>query len=82
MTHRYHPDPDKGEVESFLYDDCDRCDQQADDPRNLDDIKLARAYEASKQDDWSGTKNERKVLGFMYKVWCINERLAMGGDLP
>ena len=84
MTHRYHPDPERNDPESaILYDDCERCDQQAEYPGSLDDAKLVQAYEASKQDDWTGTANQRKLLQFMYKQWVINERLdASGIRLP
>jgi len=83
MSHRYHPDPEKGDPPvALLFDDCERCDSQAADPRYLDDTKLAQAYETCKQDDWSGTQNERKLLKVMYLTWCIIERLSQIGRLP
>jgi hypothetical protein len=32
-THRYHPNPDRGDPEdAVLWDDCERCDEHAKDP--------------------------------------------------
>ncbi len=76
--HRNHPaagDP----VSAILYDDCERCDEQAADPRLLDNSKLLDAYRRSMNDDWSGTKNEYKLLDFMYRYRVLSDRLTQAG---
>lgn len=40
MTHRYHPDPARGDVVSVLYDACERCSQHARYLTQLDDDHL------------------------------------------
>lgn len=87
MMHRYHPDPEKNDPPiALLFDDCQRCAQQATDPRYLDpryldDNKLSAAYARVQDDNWSGTGNERKLYEFMYKLWCISQRLDRIGAL-
>ena len=63
MTHRYHPDADDPE-DAILYDDCGRCDQQAEFLLNLDATKMRRLWDrtvAFERDDEGGymTANER-----------------------
>ena len=82
MSHRYHPDPEKDDPPSaLLFDDCERCDAQAKDPRHLDDFKLAGADARAQDDNWSGTKNEYRLFEFLDIQWCINQRLGTMGML-
>ena len=83
MMHRYHPNPERNDPESaILYDDCERCNEHAEDPQSLDDWKLRQAWGRSQLDDWSGTANERRVFSILYMVSVLNERLDRLGVLP
>ena len=78
--HRYHPDPNvyPKDAEAFiLYDDCQRCDQHAADPRGLDGSNLSRAWERMLSDRWVGSDNDREVFKQLYSVHVLSERLGL-----
>lgn len=81
MSHRYHPDPaTEDPQDAILWDDCDRCEQQAGAPWMLDPGKLRLAWQLSHDDDWSGmTANQRVLLGCLYRVRVTIERLKEAG---
>ncbi len=81
MSHRYHPDPDLDDPQgAILYDDCPRCEQQAGSPWMLDPDKLRRAWQLSHGDDWAGmTSTQRRLLGGLYRVRVLIERLKEAG---
>ena len=82
MSHRYHPDEAMGDPEdAILYDNCERCDEHAEqlyglDQGNLTSFWLAMHY--SKHDDVTLelTKNEAKVINRMYEMAVIIERMT------
>ncbi len=82
MSHRFHPNPDIADpIEAMLWDDCERCDQQAKDPRGLDHAKLAEAWQMmlAVEIHHSGrrylTANERRLSGTLYMMFVLIERL-------
>ncbi len=81
MSHRYHPDPEMDDPQgAILFDDCPRCEQQADDPRHLDHDKLLRAWGHAISTEWGRTtKNERVLFDGLYKVRVMIERLKEAG---
>ena len=81
MSHRYHPDPETNDpVDAILYDDCQRCEQQANDPRHLDQNKLRAAWDLSMVNDWSEmTANQCELLDHLYEVRVLIERLKEAG---
>ncbi len=58
-THRYHPDPDRGDPEdAVLFDGCERCDEHAAAPdAGLDPAHLLALYTLAEP----RTDNERKA---------------------
>ena len=81
-THRYHPDPEKNEEAALIYDDCDRCDEQAANPfATLDGTKTAALWDrmvlVKKELGTYETMNERKVGARFYEVAIFMERLGV-----
>ncbi len=86
-VHRIHPDPHKGDpAEAILYDDCERCDEQAADAFGLDLTKLREAWRIMVAVETGGplrvvgeeyrTGNEARLGRVLYAVYVINERLT------
>lgn len=83
-VHRYHPDPDRGDPpDAQLYDDCERCAEQADTLWGLDETKLAWFWSAmhhlERLDDPPTrplTSTERKAFRRLYQAAIVFERLT------
>ncbi len=90
-THRIHPDREQGypgdPVGAILWDDCERCAEQAIDPLGLDATKLRRAWDLMRAVETGAatrdgrrasyrTRNEGRLGRTLYVVYVINERLA------
>ncbi len=69
MTHRPHPiegDPKRG---AFLYDDCPRCDHQAVNPWELDDLTL-RGLVRLRSIDQLGPSTENEAIAIeRLRLW-------------
>ena len=84
MIHRYHPDPGKSDSsDAKLFDDCERCDEQAENLFGLDRQKLAWFWSAMHQMEREEkhpprplTNNERTVIRRMYRMAVLFERLT------
>lgn len=83
MTHRYHPDPKRGEKKAMLYDDCERCTEQAEHLFGLDRQKLAWFWSVMHQIERKEktppralTGNELTAIRRMYRMAVIFERLT------
>ena len=82
MSHRYHPDPERGDPPTaVLYDDCERCDEHAANPVSLDVRNLHMMWAMALDDDWSVsvTENEKKLLRYLYQLRLVVERLNQVG---
>ena len=82
MSHRYHPDPERGDPpEAVLYDDCERCAEHAENPVSLDARNLHKMWTLAQDDDWSlvVTATERKLLNYLYRLRLVVERLNQVG---
>ena len=83
MSHRFHPNPDIADpIEAMLWDDCERCSQQAKDPRGLDRAKLAEAWQMMLAVEMHHpemrrylTANERRLGSTLYMMFVLIERL-------
>ena len=83
-VHRYHPDPTKADPkEAQLWDDCERCDEQAAELYELDQFKLTWFWMAmdgieheEKHLSRPITKNEQKVINRMYEMAVVFERMT------
>lgn len=90
LPHRYHPDPDMEDpTDAKLYDDCARCDEQAEHLHGLDRQKLAwfwsLMYGMQYQDKSIGrdlTGNELRAVNRMYAMAVIFERLTSVSPSP
>ena len=86
MSHRYHPDPDRNDPPTaLLWDDCERCDEQAADPRGLDHVKVAEAWRRMRQVELHRyanrnarylTANERRLGSYLYAMYVLVEHLG------
>ncbi len=84
MTHRYHPNPGKSDPsDAKLFDDCERCDEQAENLFGLDRQKLAWFWSAMHQMECEDkppprelTNNERTAIRRMYYMAVLFERLS------
>ena len=84
MSHRYHPNPEKSDpADAKLFDDCERCDEQAEHLLGLDRQKLAWFWSAMHQMEREEkhpprplTNNERTVIRRMYRMAVLFERLS------
>ncbi len=90
-THRIHPDREQGypgdPVGAILYDDCERCGEQATDALGLDLSKLRQAWDIMVAVETGKvgnplrrrgylTGNEARLGRVLYAVFVVNERLA------
>lgn len=80
MTHRFHPDPDRPDPDdAILYDDCERCAEQADSlGLELDARKFARAWDRMCDVEYGvghyRTEAEKKLGRSLYHVSILLER--------
>ena len=83
-VHRYHPDTSRDDpVDAKLFDDCERCAEQADTLLGLDSRKLAWFWSAMHQCEREDkmppvpfTSTERMAINRMYYMALIFERLT------
>lgn len=82
-AHRFHPDPARMEIEALLYDDCPRCDDQAEHLVGLDNQRLGflwglmlRRADNQMEMPRSLTVNENKALDRLYESALVFERLT------
>lgn len=89
MVHRYHPDPERRESISILYDDCERCAEQAESlGLELDAEKFARAWAQMREAEYGdvntySTEAEAKLGKSLYRVSVLIERhrgILIGGE--
>lgn len=81
MSHRYHPDNERNDPpEALLWDDCERCDQQAENSLGLDMHKLTAAwtlmldFELHDRGRHYLTVNERRLGRYLYGVYLLVAR--------
>jgi len=83
-VHRYHPDTSRDDPpDAQLFDDCERCDEQADTLLGLDSRKLAWFWSAMHQFEHEDkmppvpfTSNERAAISRMYYMALVFSRLT------
>lgn len=75
-VHRYHPDPERGEVKSLLYDDCDRCAQHATHPLNsLDPEHLVALAKMTDNQAWTNDTERKACLSLCEGLFDLGEAL-------
>ena len=82
-THRFHPDPDRPDnIHAILWDDCDRCYQQAINPiATLDTEKLARLWDRVQLVEFGATEvyptiTEARAAHALYDVYLLASRAS------